>query len=374
MNNLESAVLSYLFNSLWQVPLLFAAGWLMARLAKKVSVEAEHRVWVLTLLLQCFLPACSAAWPHLPSVWSWFGQNSASPDPHVSVLFGAGEYGGGFHFSSLTLAIIAFLYAGVCVFFVARFLWRCRRLMTLSGDSVPVELTGPAAQIWRQCSRQFDLEGALLGASAQLFAPVTLGIRKKLILLPAGLLAQLPESDLHTVIAHEFAHLRRKDFAKNLLYEFLSLPMSYHPLFWSVRERMIESREMVCDALAAQLSGRDAYARSLLRLASLLVAGIPIRTPHAIGIFDANILERRLMRLTQTHSEPRVARRVLVLAACMLVGAAACASALTLATNVDGAVALSGTASGDSPKAKARQTVPASEMVNNLISKVQPIY
>ena len=85
----------------------------------------------------------------------------------------------------------------------------------------------------------------------------------------------LPAEDLHTVIAHEFAHMQRKDFLKNLLYQLLSLPVTYHPLLWLTRARIMESREMVCDQMAAAMSGRNEYAQSLLRLASLLVPGKP---------------------------------------------------------------------------------------------------
>ena len=57
MRSLEFWILAYLLNSLWQVPLLFAAGWLAARALRSIGAAAEHRVWVLVLLLQSLLPA-----------------------------------------------------------------------------------------------------------------------------------------------------------------------------------------------------------------------------------------------------------------------------------------------------------------------------
>ena len=62
---MKSWVLSYLLNSLWQIPLLFAAGWVAARALRRVGSAAEHRVWVSVLLLQTLLPACST----LPPGW-----------------------------------------------------------------------------------------------------------------------------------------------------------------------------------------------------------------------------------------------------------------------------------------------------------------
>jgi len=190
------------------------------------------------------------------------------------------------------------------------------------------------------------------------------------VLLPTNILRDLPANDLHTVIAHEFAHLRRNDFVKNLVYEWLSLPVSYHPLLWRTRERLMETREMVCDEMVAAVSGRDEYAHSLLRLASLLVEGMPIRTPHAIGIFDANTLERRLMRLTEKKKEIRGLGRLAMAVACVLLGAGTCASAVALAANIHGMVATA----GDSPKAKTPHIVPASEMSGYVLTKVPPVY
>ena len=140
----------------------------------------------------------------------------------------------------------------------------------------------------------------------------------------------LPAAELHTVIAHEFAHIHRKDFLKNLLYQLLSLPVSYHPLLWLTRARIMESREMVCDQMAAAMTGRDEYAQSLLRLASLLVTGQLHTTPHAIGIFDANVFERRLMNLTENPKNIQGAARVAAMAACAALGLATCGTALAL--------------------------------------------
>ena len=65
MSTVQSWILSYLLNSLWQVPLLFAAGWLAARALRPLGAAAEHRVWVGVLLAQTLLPACSTLPPEL---------------------------------------------------------------------------------------------------------------------------------------------------------------------------------------------------------------------------------------------------------------------------------------------------------------------
>ena len=100
--------------------------------------------------------------------------------------------------------------------------------------------------------------------------------------------ATVSTDDLSAAFAHEFAHMHRHDFAKNLVFAALTLPIAWHPIVWLTRIRMGETREMICDTLAAQaLTGPQPYARSLLRLAALFVNATPDRTLHAIGIFDA---------------------------------------------------------------------------------------
>ncbi len=343
----------------------------MAQLLKRVGAEAEHRVWVGVLLLQSLLPAFSVLpWAGLQRALSWFDDAHGSGDARVSVVMGGGTRLGVVHLPETLLTAIAVVYGGVCAYFIARFVWRCRRLVVLRNGTGAASLTGEAANVWMRCSKQFGIEDTSIHMSSQIFGPVTFGIFRRLVLLPSGMIAGLPETDLHAVIAHEFAHLRRNDFLKNLVYEFLSLPVSYHPLLWRARERLTETREMVCDEMVAVLSGRDEYAHSLLRLASLLLEGVPVRTPHAIGIFDANTLERRLMRLTEKQKEIRGTGRFAIATACVLLGAGTCASALALATNVDGMVAIG----GESPKSDGPHSVPAGEMVKYVITKVPPVY
>jgi TonB family protein len=244
-------------------------------------------------------------------------------------------------------------------------------LSILRREAVGVLLTGDAEYFWLHCSRRFRVDGVSMAASSRIFSPVTMGLRRKLLLLPATMVDALPEADLQTVIAHEFAHMQRKDFLKNLLYELVSLPVTYHPLLWMTRARIMESREIVCDQMAADVTGRKEYARSLLRLASLMVAGTLGRTPHTIGIFDANVFERRLMNLTEKHNEIHGVRRMAVIAACAALGLATCGSALALGMHADAVT----TADNSVPSKQPTQlSVSADVMARNLLNKVIPVY
>jgi TonB family protein len=372
MRNLEFWILAYLLNSLWQVPLLFAAGWLAARALRSAGAAAEHRVWVITLILQSLIPAISTLpweWLRTLSLWDWHASRAA--EAQVSVVMGSGTGIDLHHWPNILLATIAIVYAAMTVYFAARFLWRATTLSAIRREAVALPLTGEAALFWARCSRTFATEDVSLAASSRIFGPVTMGLRRKFLLLPVSIVDILPDEDLQTVIAHEFAHMQRRDFVKNLLYELLSLPVTYHPLLWLTRARIMETREMVCDQMAAAMTGRKEYAQSLLRLASLLVAGTLVRTPHAVGIFDANAFERRLMNLTGIHKEMRAVCRVALVAACAALGLATCGSALALGMHGDAASPVIDSSPSKAPK---QLTVSAEKMSGNLLTKAVPIY
>jgi TonB family protein len=371
MTTIESWVLSYLANSLWQVPLLFAAGFVAARLVRPIGPAAEHRVWVGVLLLQSLLPAASvASWSWVRDVFLWPGRFHRG-DGFVSVVMGPGRALGGLSLPRFSLVALAMAYGLVCAWLIARFAWRCAGLRAIRREASELPETSDAARCCARAAERLCLERISIAASIRVFSPVVLGFRRPAILLPASMLPRLTPADLDAVIAHECAHLVRNDFLRNLLYEALTIPIGYHPLLWATRGRLTETREMVCDRLAAAgVSGRKQYARSLLRLASVLIDRTPVNTCHAIGIFDANTFERRIMKLAEKPIELGGVRRAALALACAVVGLAACGSAFALRVHVNtlNFVAF------DSHKAPKRVLVSSGVMAGQKISGDNPVY
>jgi TonB family protein len=372
MKGIEAWMLTYLLNSIWQVPLLFGAGWIAARAIRGAGTGAEHRVWVSVLVMQATLPVCSTVpWEWARELFAWGGGTQRPAVAGVSVVMGAGSGVGALLLPPALLAAIAIAYGGTAAYFAARFVFRWRTLSALRMESRALVLTGQSARDWAQCAQRFGVNDVLLATSSKVFGPITMGLTKKLVLLPKDMVARLSETDLRTVIAHEFAHMKRNDFRKNLIYELLSLPVSYHPLLSLTRARIMESREMICDQMAAETAGRNEYARSLLRLASLLVKGMPISRTHAIGIFDANTFERRVMKLSGEQKDVKGVRRLALVAVCAALGLATCGSALALSLSVDTDSVAN---QGKDAKAAGQVNVSAKVMTGNLLHKVPPQY
>jgi TonB family protein len=370
MTAFEDLLLSYLLNSIWQIPLLLVAALIAARLVRPAGPLAEHRVWAGAFVCQAMLPAVSLVpWENLRIAWPWHASPATIGQAGVAVQMGAGTGLGTLRLSSLLMTVIGVAYIGSVVHFAARFAWRCARVARMTRATEPLKLTA-AAEISRvRWSRRLGVGPVSMFSSAQIFAPMTVGFLRKRVLIPSGMLADLSQPDVDTAIAHELAHVRRNDFLKNLLYELLSLPVSYHPAFWVVRQRMTETREMVCDQMAAELSGSHQYAQSLLRLATLLLEGKPLGIPHALGVFDTNTLERRLMKLTETKKHPGRLRRWAAFAACAALGVAASSAVIALRFDVVSAAADKAVSKENPPV-----TFPPDKMVEHLLTKVPPKY
>jgi bla regulator protein blaR1 len=371
MQTLESNLLSYLLNSVWQLPLLWAAGSIAALLLRPGGPRAEHRAWVVTLWMQCLLPACSLVpWAYVRAFSIRIGKRGQIGHPHVSVQWADGTAVGALPWASGIWHALAILYAAGCTYLIGRFLWRLWSVHTLRRNAVAMVLQEETAHAWRQACENFRVHGATVVTSSRIAGPVTMGLRRKLLLLPTTLAQTLGLADLRSIIAHECAHMSRNDFLKNLLYELLALPVAYHPFLWPVRERIVQTREMVCDEMAAGLTGHHAYAQSLLRLASIVVGGTPLRTPHSIGIFDAHPFERRLMNLVNQHKEVKGLRRLGRLIACAALAVSTCGIALALGMHVEATQS----ASQGTSRLPASLTVPARVMSGNLLTKAAPVY
>lgn len=349
MDSLESLALTYFVNSLWQVALLFAAGWLAARLARRLGPAAEYTVWLCVVALQTVLPALTLfSWQQLGQrEWLWlhrlmfWGDTDVRLGAAVTVRQGSGSVLNGPHLSLTLLSTVAALYGMAVAWFAVRFLWSWWRLEGIRREAVPAEPGEEAASAWALCSAYFELPEATMVVSPKVYGPMALGGRRGQVLFPPKMLSGLPSNDLRAALAHECAHLRRNDYVVNFFLQLLALPVGYHPLAAFTRSRLAEAREMVCDQMAAGIAGSKDYARSLLRLAALLLEGAPLPLPHAIGLFDANALERRLMKLTAKQSEMRGARRLAAVLACAACGVGVCGSALALGIHVNAAAAQS---------------------------------
>jgi beta-lactamase regulating signal transducer with metallopeptidase domain len=97
--------------------------------------------------------------------------------------------------------------------------------------------------------------------------PMVFGARRSTILLPARVIDDLDLHQLTAVVAHELAHVRRRDYAANLVQVAADAVLWFHPAARWLSRRVRIEREYCCDDVATRVA-RDPsdYARALAAL------------------------------------------------------------------------------------------------------------
>ena len=91
--------------------------------------------------------------------------------------------------------------------------------------------------------------------SAIVKVPMMAGIFKPVILVPLGLLSQLPPRQVEAILLHELAHIRRKDYLVNLLQSCAEALFFFNPAVWWISSLIREERENCCDDIAVGMAG-----------------------------------------------------------------------------------------------------------------------
>ena len=289
---------SYVINAVWQIALIAVSGSLLARLVRKFSPQAEHILCVLTLVAAVLLPATQLLQAiflapfHSPGATAFlFFAPVASPDS-------AGKTEGVFTLSPSTIGVIAFLYIASAFYFAAKLLWSLRCTAKLLQSARDLKLPPAHQQALNKCLETFQITTPRVVSSDGVSGPVVLEQRGSILLVPPDFTSNCAPPEFLAALAHEFAHIQRRDFVKNICYEVISLFVAFHPAIWLIKAQIAQSREMICDRIATEkVVAPGAYARSLLSLASMVATISRAPSANPIGMFDANILEKRIMML-----------------------------------------------------------------------------
>ena len=97
---------------------------------------------------------------------------------------------------------------------------------------------------------QFGLRYAPdLVSSDDVSSPSVIGVFKPAIVLPSTLLREFSTQQLKLMLAHELAHLVRKDLLWNWLFVIGRTLFFFHPLIWLAQKEWQLAHEMACDEL-----------------------------------------------------------------------------------------------------------------------------
>lgn len=329
---MEQMAVEYLANAFWQLPVLALGAWLLLRMWSP-GPAAQHRIWLAVLALGLLLPlrgvvpaaptSDTAELPVIPAVATGGSAVSLRPahaaaplvaDAAPGVLQSTNDSWLGFitaafsesvHRVSVSAAVaqwIVGLWLAVALWGMLRIVlaWRAaRRLVTNSRDAALDESQRAAL---RECARLVGVAVPDVRESDGIGGPVIVGATKPVLLWPENF-ARTSDNELRAALCHELAHVRRRDYAMNLLCEMAAMPLKWHPATHKVERRIRATREMACDAVAAQaMDSETIYAECLVRLARSIVGGDTAEGSLAAGLFNGNVMEERVMRLIRGKS------------------------------------------------------------------------
>jgi Zn-dependent protease with chaperone function len=166
---------------------------------------------------------------------------------------------------------------------------RLRRLAAKLGLRRPVEV---------RVSRSLDLPMA-----ARFLRPV--------VWMPAAAFASLDPIHIDALLAHELAHVARRDWLFNALQSLIEALLFYHPAVWWLSRRIRQEREHACDDLAVALCGDAiALAEALAALEGLRPHPPPrstaLRPSLELGAHGGSLMNR-IRRLLLPAQPPRQA-------------------------------------------------------------------
>ena len=280
---LTAAVGWALLGTLWQGLAIGILAALALRMARSQSARWRYAICCASLLACAVLPI----WQVLAAL--------VSPDAGLPAPGPAAAW---------QLQLAAHLQAIVAAWSLGAALMLARLVAGLAWVGRLRASASPAPARWQAAvdalARRLGAPRKLMLLSVErLTTPLTVGWWRPVVLVPAALLAGMPAPLLEALLAHEIAHVARRDYLVNLIQACIEALLFFHPVVWWLSARLRAERELVADELAATVIGDPRrLARALQSLASttFAAAGAPLvvsaRGGSLLGRIEALLAQR----------------------------------------------------------------------------------
>jgi beta-lactamase regulating signal transducer with metallopeptidase domain len=249
------ALASALLHSLWQGALLAVAAALTLGAMKRASAKWRHAVAMAFLLAMALAPAVQFLlfWGQ-SGVGAGLGLMPALSAPRADASANVFVQQ-----SSPLAAIVVLLWLLGVVLMLVRHVGGLRAIAAME--------RGPSQALpepWR--GRVEALRGAMgiarevaVRLSDEVLTPFAARLVRPVIWLPLSLLTRAPADQIEALLAHELAHIARRDWLWNGIQCVIESLFFYHPAIWWLGRRIRQEREHACDDLAVAACG-DAIA------------------------------------------------------------------------------------------------------------------
>ena len=285
-----------LLHSLWQGAVIaFAVRGLSTR-----SRPQTRYVMAMAGLLIMPLAAVATFWLTLGALEAGTGQGAGTGPvsalaPWIDSAWFAGALG------LLTRAALGF--------------WGLSRL-----DAKAIQPPAWLDDLFKITAARMGVGGVRLKLLPQGTGPFTIGVLRAVVYMPVSAVCALTPDQIEAVLAHECEHIRRHDFAWNLVQVGIEAAFFYHPGAWWLSARMRDDRELCCDDAAVAVCRRAVtYASALLALEEDRRGGALAVALNGHGPSLLSRVRRVLAPEVSDQSRVSVVSRGLAMA-CVLVG------------------------------------------------------
>jgi TonB family protein len=318
---------------------LLGIAFCLSGLLKRRSAAERHLFWATVIALAACLPLLETAVPRwqpdfarrAAAALPFFSQTSVSRDvlDADDIVVRAGSIDAGV--SPLTGAFTVVWLIGVVVASFAT--WRAGRLLSRHGRRARDIDDAAWRAVFGEVSQAIGaIRPVRLLRGDHETMPVTWGWRRPRIVVPASS-RDWTADRIQVVLAHELAHIRRRDWIVQLSARAVCVVYWFNPLFWLACGRLNREGEQACDDIVLGLGvDRRDYATHLFEIACSLS---PDRTlMPALAMARPSTIERRFAALLDPRSNRNVpTRRLAVGTALTLLALSLPLAAVTVAAS-----------------------------------------
>jgi bla regulator protein blaR1 len=152
------------------------------------------------------------------------------------------------------------------------FLIKCTQLMASFGYTRRIrhrnnyEVSAYWKKRLRELAQQTGVKKTITFLESELIKiPAVIGHLKPVLLVPAGLLCNLPIEQVEAILLHELAHIGRRDFLVNLLQSVIETFFFFNPAITWISSLIREEREACCDDMViAHIPQKTNYLQALV--------------------------------------------------------------------------------------------------------------
>src|SRR5262245_26887189 len=266
MKTISQLLLNFISNAAWQLVLIAAVASVCAWLLRGARARQRYRLWVVTLILLIGVPAVTGLQliRHQTVSASPAALKLAAPVAPMAAsreIVEAAEPAGltalepsppSWQVSLRVAAVVVLMYLALLLYRSVKLAQAWFRTRAIRNNSSSPNLSDDLRALIDRCETAIQVTNHEIRTSTDIPVPITLGIRHPLIILPEPLLSEGDSDVLIAAIGHELGHVQRRDYLRNLIYELIYLPLSFHPAAALVRRRIKQTRELSCDELVTE--------------------------------------------------------------------------------------------------------------------------